>query len=122
MGVQEQIAKAYKAAHKMLGDVSQTVVYHATGTQTYNPATGEYSEAGGSDYTLNDVPVGFYNLREIDNTNVLRSDRRLFLLASAISFVPSTDDYVTLSDDTVWQIIDVTPDPSGSEYVVQVRR
>lgn len=66
--------------------------------------------------------IDSYNDNQINNTTVLRSDRRITLIGNSIQGrqIPNTDDKITIEGST-YDIVNVQRDPAAATYVCQAR-
>lgn len=119
-------AQTAAEAHELLREYGVAVTLGVTTSGAYNPATGAVSVT-----TANAATYGYvedYADRDIDGTNIVVGDRRVYLstLTDAGSSVPKpgTDDSLTF-DGVAHRIIQSKAIPGAGTaalYDVQVRR
>ncbi len=109
----------------LVGDMRSATLHVVT-----DGAAGAVDEAP-AEVETDHACLGFvetYEDREIDGTEILRSDRRVTLLSNSIAngtIVPGRRDYVTIEDNgtaTKFRIVNVGSDPANATYWCQARR
>lgn len=64
--------------------------------------------------------VDSYETAEIDGENILRSDRKVYVLCNALDVTPAPLNTLTI-DGATFSIIAVERDPAGAAWVLQCR-
>lgn len=107
-------------AIRLLTKYGQSTSFTRTDGETHNPVTGAIS--GGSTTIITGNGVVFpYDKKEIDGTNILRTDMRVFFEPSSTS--PAVDDKCTVNS-VAYRVVMVQPlNPGGTAvlYTVQLR-
>jgi len=108
--------------NKAMGSGMFPAVLHkvAAGTRTAGQLTGGNNPAQ-TNFAARGIVYDYHN-KEIDGTNVLRSDRKVLLLGDTIAGkqVPEVKDRITIEGAT-HEIVDVDRDPAWATYICQVR-
>jgi len=120
MGLAEVIKKAAQTSLKVIGNAAVEATYHSLGTFTVTPATGDTVEIDGFDQE--DVKMAFvkYKDSEIDNSSIIRTDRKILIAAEDLTATPKKNDYID-NDDIIWVIKDVEKDIVGALWILQGR-
>ena len=117
MSLRELVQANVTTAFKELGDLKSSGTYTSSGG-TYDPSTGTVST--GTTYSFTDGVVTVYGSMEIDNTTVLRTDRKLILNATGLGFNPAISGTVTINSSD-FKVVSVRSDPAGATYTLQLR-
>ena len=124
MGLKSLFQNAAVAIVNAFDDIPVSIVYHSTGTSSYDTDTGVNTETGDTDYVIEKVFIFDYESREIDGEKIKKTDQMLLIPYSSMPVAPEMDDYVKFSvDGAKWNIV-VEPeqDPTGAWYIYQIRR
>lgn len=114
--------QAIRDIQRMLKSVGSPLTYTQVSQGAFDPAQGAVVGSGVQTFT----PLGVllsYSAQEVDNSTVLRSDRKA-LIQAGVGFVPRPGDHVTDASGT-WTVKDYgTYDLNGVVllYWCQVRR
>lgn len=119
MGLKATIQKAVSKVYPALDDVVTNVAYHSIGLSGYDPVAGTQVEEGGEDYEV-DILVEDYDIRYIDNRDILPTDKKVMIAGYELDFTPKPHDTLDI-DSVVWEVITVTTDPAEATWTLQVR-
>jgi len=92
-------------------------------TRKFNTVTRSNTQSN-SDTAIKMKPPEPYNVNRINDTTVKEGDLTTMISGEALSFVPSSNDFVVFLG-TVWQIVRVSPIVSGDStaaYELQLRQ
>jgi len=121
MALKETFQNAAENIIDSFGNVATTgLAYHSLGTFSYNPATGTNTESGHTNTTIKTI-FDDINSSEIQDRDILATDRKLLVANKDISVTPKVGDYVTISSDK-WNVVDFLTDPAEALYEVFVRK
>lgn len=120
MGLRETVQSAVGAGFQALGDLAETATLRHRTEHDYDPQLGHVTEDFEDD-AISAVFTG-YAQREIDGEAVLPEDIRATVLASTVASAPAIKDIVVRADGTSRRVINVSVDPVGATYTLQLRR
>ena len=121
MGLKETFQNAAESIIDAFGNVATTsLAYHSLGTFSYNATTGANTESGDTDTTIKTI-FDEINSSEIQDRDILATDRKLLVANKDISVTPKVGDYVTISSDK-WNVVDWVTDPAEALYEIFIRR
>lgn len=117
--VQSAVAKAFDA----LGDLVKTgKVINVPNSKTYDPVSDSYTYAP-VEYPIAKAALVGYTDKETDGTNVKSTDIKCLFPSSYMGvYEPTTEDTYKDSTDTEYSIERAKKDPSGSLWVLQLRK
>ena len=120
MGLKEVFQNAAENIVASFGNVATTgLAYHSLGTFSYDTLTGVNTEAGDSDITITAI-FDEINSNEIQDRDILMTDRKLLVANNDISVTPKVGDYVTI-DSNKWNVTWWQTDPAIALYEIFVR-
>jgi len=96
------------------------LAYHSLGTFSYDPATGTNTESGDTDTTIKTI-FDEINSDEIQDRDILMTDRKLLVANNDISVTPKVGDYVTISSER-WNVTWWEVDPAEALFEIFVRK
>lgn len=105
---------------KSFAEQSKPALFKRVGSSEFNVETGTV-DVTSTVYKVRGVFVG-YTEKQMMADSVLSGDRKLYLAAKGMKFVPENGDSVTVEGED-WVVIQVQSDPTGSAlYTLQLRR
>lgn len=117
-------SKAASNALKAINDKGRTItVREPSGDQVFDPENFTFEEGTPDDTDVKGLFTQFAT-KDVDGTNVLSSDKRLLIPASALAAAPSNSAKI-LDGGTEYQVINtevLQPGDTPILYMVQVRR
>ena len=115
--VQEAIQQAFVSMQEYL----QEVTYKHQEFGDYDPDTGGPSVVEVTS-TFDAIVRGYSDFIVNSSAGAIHaSDRKVMLIASDLSLVPSTSDYLEIGGDT-FSIINVRSDVGGNLWILQIRK
>ena len=121
MGLQTTFQNAADVIIDAFDDIAHTgIAYHSLGTFSYNATTGVNTETGDSDVTIK-VIYDEIKSEEIQDRDILMTDRKLLVANNDISVTPKVGDYVTIDSErhnVVWH----ETDPAEALFEIYVRK
>jgi hypothetical protein len=100
-----------------LGDVLKNITIKELDTQTYNVNTGTNTVNYNSHVVL--AHIANFNKKEIDNSNVLATDRKIMFLTRTQPTLKLADKITLAGID--YQIISIRQDPTATIWTAQCR-
>ena len=121
MGLQTTFQNAADVIIDAFDDIAHTgIAYHSLGTFSYNATTGVNTETGDSDVTIK-VIYDEIKSEEIQDRDILMTDRKLLVANNDISVTPKVGDYATISSAR-HNVVDYVTDPAIALYTIYVRK
>lgn len=119
--MKDEVIEAIQQAFISMQEYLQEVTYQHQEIGEYDPDTGGPSVVEITS-TFNAVVRGYSDfIVNSSNGNIHASDRKVMLMASDLSLVPSTSDYVSIGGET-YSIINVKSDVGGNLWILQARK
>ena len=119
MGLKGKIQKSISKIFPALDDMVENVAYHSAGLSGYDPVASTQVEEGGEDYEV-DILVSDYDIRYIDNRDILPTDKKAIISGYELEFTPKPHDTIDI-DSMVWEVIHVSTDPAEAVWTLQIR-
>lgn len=123
-GLVSAIRSAAGAAFAAITDFQQDITlvrFTNSLSSDYDPDTGMLATRTEDTESLKGVLVD-YNLDDIDEKTILRTDQQLLILRSSVSGSDITTEDKIRIGTTVLDIVNVSVDPAGAVYILQVRQ
>jgi len=121
MGLKETFQSAASQIIDGFGNVATTgLAYHSLGTFSYDSTTGVNTESGHTDTTITAI-FDEINSDEIQDRDILMTDRKLLVANNDISVTPKVGDYVTISSER-WNVTWWEVDPAEALFEIFVRK
>jgi len=111
-----------KTLHNLFGG---TGTIANPGTETYNPLNGQSATAPGTSFDTDPSPPENYSIKEIDGSNILKTDLKTTIPASDVTSEIVPEKSTLTIGSSVFTIISANPIKSGNEtaiYQLQLRK
>ena len=95
-------------------------IYQHAGAPSYSATTGAIVRPT-TEYSV-PLIVSRYDRREIDGEAIRAEDQKALIAVKDLPIVPTVNDTLVLADGTTWNVIGIQTDPSGSVWVLQLRK
>lgn len=112
--------KAAITIFKAFDDLIQTIIYFNETGVMYDSDTGTNTYV----YEEHKLQIAFVDIRfdEIDNENILSTDRKAYVIANELPTTPKIRDYLLLENGEEWEIIFIKSDSAHAVHIFYLRR